>query len=71
MQGGLRTKNCVILCPLFEGQRVSVLEGLFPEVAAGGFTRMEPRIQFYSRVRALLVPDHHVLEFGAGRGKFH
>lgn len=50
---------------------MSVLEGLFPEVGAGGFTRMEPRIQFYSRVRALLEPDHHVLEFGAGRGKFH
>ena len=50
---------------------MSVLEGLFPEVGAGGFTRMEARIQFYSRVRALLEPDHHVLEFGAGRGKFH
>ena len=41
---------------------MSVLEGLFPEVGAGGFTRMEQRIQFYSRVRALLEPDHHVLE---------
>ena len=50
---------------------MSVLEGLFPEVGAGGFTRMEPRIQFYSRVRALLEPNHHVLDFGAGRGKFH
>ncbi len=41
---------------------------LFPEVGAGGFSRLDGTIQFYSRVNALLRPDMVVLDFGAGRG---
>lgn len=40
----------------------------YPEVVAGGFTRVDGTIQFYSRVLALLPEGGMVLEFGAGRG---
>jgi SAM-dependent methyltransferase len=43
----------------------------FPEVAAGGFTRIDGTVQFYVRVNALLAEMHGravVLDFGAGRG---
>lgn len=43
----------------------------FPETAAGGFTRVDGTVQFYVRIRALLLqaPDRPtVLDFGAGRG---
>lgn len=45
-----------------------VLERLFPEVSAGGFTRMDGTVEFYVRVNALLRSDMTVLDFGAGRG---
>lgn len=41
---------------------------LFPEAGAGGFTRFDGTVQFYTRVNALLEPDDVVLDFGAGRG---
>ncbi len=41
---------------------------LFPEIAAGGFSRLDGTVQFYNRVNALLRPDMVVLDFGAGRG---
>lgn len=44
------------------------VERLFPEVSAGGFTRMDGTVEFYTRVNALLRPDMTVLDFGAGRG---
>lgn len=43
----------------------------YPEVAAGGFTRVDGTVQFYVRVRALLstlTSGSTVLDFGAGRG---
>ncbi len=40
----------------------------FPETAAGGFSRLDGTIQFYSRVHSLLHPGATVLDFGAGRG---
>lgn len=41
---------------------------LYPETDAGGFTRHDGFIEFYTRVNALLDADSVVLDFGAGRG---
>jgi SAM-dependent methyltransferase len=41
---------------------------LFPEISAGGFTRIDGTLQFYCRVNALLKPEMRVLDLGAGRG---
>lgn len=41
---------------------------LFPETQAGGFTRRDGTVEFYTRVNALLDPAMIVLDFGAGRG---
>lgn len=43
---------------------------LYPEVAAGGFSRYDGTIEFYTRVNALVDEDSVVLEFGAGRGQW-
>ena len=40
----------------------------FPEVGAGGFSRLDGTVAFYTRVNALLRPEMTVLDFGAGRG---
>lgn len=40
----------------------------FPERQAGGFSRVDSAIEFYTRVNALLKPDMRVLDLGAGRG---
>jgi SAM-dependent methyltransferase len=40
----------------------------FPEVAAGGYTRVDGTVDFYSRVNSLLNPEFIVLDSGAGRG---
>lgn len=45
-----------------------LLSRIFPEVAAGGFTRVDGTIEFYGRINALLNPSMTVLNFGAGRG---
>ena len=45
--------------------------GAYPERQAGGFTRFDGGVQFYTRVRALLrlvSGGPTVLDFGAGRG---
>lgn len=44
------------------------LERLYPEAAAGGFSRMDGQIEFYTRVNALVDQSSRVLDFGAGRG---
>ncbi|MAN65055.1 class I SAM-dependent methyltransferase [uncultured Hyphomonas sp.] len=44
---------------------------LYPELAAGGFTRRDGTIAFYARVNALLAQTSRVLDFGAGRGRGH
>ena len=51
------------------GQPMSVVETLYPEVRAGGFSRVDGNIEFYGRINALLHPAMTVLDFGAGRGK--
>jgi SAM-dependent methyltransferase len=40
----------------------------FPESNAGGFTRIDGSVQFYTRVNALLESQMTLLDFGAGRG---
>ncbi|RYY25566.1 MAG: class I SAM-dependent methyltransferase [Sphingomonadales bacterium] len=47
---------------------LAVHEKVYPETAAGGFTRMDGSLQFFARVNALLDPSMDILEFGAGRG---
>jgi SAM-dependent methyltransferase len=50
----------------------AMLPTFFPEVGAGGFTRIDGTVEFFSRVNALLRPEMHVVDFGAGRGAaFH
>lgn len=44
------------------------LRGLYPEIGAGGFSRIDGTVEFYTRINALLHPDMQVLDFGAGRG---
>ena len=41
----------------------------YPEVAFGGFPRIDGAIQFYSRVNALVTNDSVVVDFGCGRGR--
>lgn len=48
---------------------MSAIERRYPEVAAGGFTRVDGMVAFYTRVHALLGEDDVVLDFGAGRGQ--
>lgn len=47
---------------------MDVAARIFPEIAAGGFSRVDGTIEFYNRVNALIRPDMVVLDFGAGRG---
>lgn len=42
----------------------------YPEVGAGGFSRVDGTVEFYQRVHSLLRPDMRVVDFGAGRGAF-
>jgi SAM-dependent methyltransferase len=46
------------------------LARLYPEATAGGFSRYDGFVEFYSRVNALLTPESSVLDFGAGRGEW-
>lgn len=41
---------------------------MYPEVAAGGFTRHDGFVDFYVRVGALIRDEARILDFGAGRG---
>jgi SAM-dependent methyltransferase len=43
----------------------------YPEANAGGFTRWDGTVQFYSRVNALLQPQMLAIDLGAGRGALH
>jgi SAM-dependent methyltransferase len=45
-----------------------ILEHFYPEVTAGGFTRVDGTIEFYTRIHSLMRPEHCILDFGAGRG---
>lgn len=41
----------------------------YPEHAAGGFSRIDGTVEFFTRVHALLPETGHVLDLGAGRGQ--
>jgi SAM-dependent methyltransferase len=43
----------------------------FPEILAGGFSRIDGTVAFYQRVNALVSADSVVIDFGAGRGGPH
>ena len=47
---------------------MNIVSRYYPEIAAGGYSRVDGSVEFYTRIRALLEPDMHVLDFGAGRG---
>ena len=47
---------------------MSIASRFYPEIAAGGYSRVDGSVEFYTRIRALLKPDMQVLDFGAGRG---
>lgn len=51
------------------GSSPDVAAHLYPEVAAGGFSRVDGTVAFYQRVNALLGPAMTVVDFGAGRGQ--
>src|SRR5215831_7869953 len=48
--------------------RIDPTSYFFPEVGAGGFSRVDSTVQFYQRISALIKPDFVVVDFGAGRG---
>jgi SAM-dependent methyltransferase len=52
-------------------RHLSPAERAFPEVAAGGFTRWDGTVQFYTRVNALIDCRMTVLDLGPGRGGLH
>lgn len=43
---------------------------LYPEIEAGGFSRADTTVEFFTRINSLLRPDMTVVDFGAGRGQF-
>jgi len=51
------------------GVSIALAARHYPEIAVGGFSRVDWAILFWSQVAALLRPDHRVLDFGAGRGE--
>jgi SAM-dependent methyltransferase len=51
-----------------ESRQSRNVRSLYPELGAGGFTRVDGTVAFYTRVNALLDPGMTVLDFGAGRG---
>lgn len=52
----------------FDLESGDISAALFPEKRAGGFTRLDGTIAFYTRVNALLRAESVVLDYGAGRG---
>src|SRR5262245_26012070 len=44
---------------------------LYPEIGAGGYTRVAGTVEFYLRVATLLPEGGSVLDLGAGRGRLH
>jgi SAM-dependent methyltransferase len=42
---------------------------VYPEIAFGGYSRVDGTIDFYSRVQSLMSPGATVLDIGCGRGK--
>jgi SAM-dependent methyltransferase len=58
--------------PPAAARQAAILRRAYPEIEAGGFTRVSGTIEFYTRVNALLPQHAAVLDFGAGRAAwFH
>jgi SAM-dependent methyltransferase len=51
-----------------ELDNMTVVDRWRPETAAGGFTRDDEDIAFYTHINALVRPDMVVVDLGAGRG---
>jgi ubiquinone/menaquinone biosynthesis C-methylase UbiE len=49
----------------------SIRKRFYPEIEAGGFSRVDGTVAFYQRVNALVGTDSTVLDIGAGRGVGH
>ncbi|MGV8833390.1 MAG: class I SAM-dependent methyltransferase [Devosia sp.] len=49
----------------------STRQRFYPEIDAGGFSRVDGTVAFYQRINALITPDAAVLDIGAGRGVGH
>src|SRR3954452_7997261 len=41
----------------------------YPEINAGGFSRVDSTVDFYTRINALLDHGMTVMDYGAGRGR--
>ncbi len=42
----------------------------YPEVAVGGFSRVDGTVDFFARINAVLHGDMRILDFGPGRGQW-
>lgn len=51
-------------------RRQQLEQRVFQESAVTGFPHIDQEVAFFTQVAALLRPDDHVLDFGAGRGEF-
>jgi SAM-dependent methyltransferase len=49
---------------------MDVTQRLYPETAAGGFCRVDHRMQYLVRVHGVLEPGMTLLDLGAGHGKW-
>lgn len=50
---------------------MSNLGANYPEVAIGGYSRVDGTVEFYLRIDELVERDHIVVDLGAGRGDAH
>ncbi len=46
------------------------LRRIYPEFDAGGYHHANGRVAFFTRLASILPKEAHVLDFGAGRGRF-
>jgi SAM-dependent methyltransferase len=46
------------------------MEFFYPETRFGGFTQIDGTLAFYTRVQALVQPDHVLVDYGCGRGAY-
>lgn len=46
-----------------------IVRRFYPETEVAGFSHVDCSVAFFSQVAALVRPDHHVLDYGAGRGE--
>lgn len=51
-------------------RQAAILRDAYPEIEAGGFTRVSGTIEFYTRINALLPQRATILDFGAGRARW-